>query len=276
MASRDPFTGNWYDNEWDAFGYSLLKELVCWDQNWSLIHYFCFCLVLEYEISAKTTNSTLIDINSCFKQCCKKTRLIGNKENNSRRGHFPGLVKLNINLTKIRFQQLHCTLNENLVLCFHERNKTKTHKLLLKPFTFYILFASFGIYKGFPYLITPVYTLFDNSLLLTDLCPLVSVICFWRGVLVAVAPYSCTNLCILGRILCLKIFFATSWWDCHHFIPVDLRFEHAHLLALLAHFTKLFKSAIGGIATSQIAAIAVDQPLIPLTWTNSVDTRWNV
>ena len=64
-----------------------------------------------------------------------KTRLMGNKENNSQRGYFSGSVKLNINLTRKRLQQIHCTLNENPMLCLG----IKTHDQLLKPFIFFSL-----------------------------------------------------------------------------------------------------------------------------------------
>ena len=59
-----------------------------------------------------------------------KTRLMGNKENNSQRGYFSGPVKLIINLTRNRFQQIHYTLNENLMLFLG----IKPLDPLLKPF----------------------------------------------------------------------------------------------------------------------------------------------
>ena len=61
-----------------------------------------------------------------------KTRLMGNKENNSQNGQYSGSVKLNINLTRKRFQEIHGTLNETLVLSLG----LKTHDPLLKPFFF--------------------------------------------------------------------------------------------------------------------------------------------
>ena len=66
-----------------------------------------------------------------FKQCCIETRLKVNKKirQQSKEPIF-GPVKLDINLTRKRFQQIHCTLNKNLILCLG----IKTHDALLKPF----------------------------------------------------------------------------------------------------------------------------------------------
>ena len=73
----------------------------------------------------------------------------------------------------------------------------------------------------------------------------------------------------LGQDIVPNFFFATSSWVCYQFIPAD---RFAYSLAMIAHFTKSFKSAIERITPSQIPAIAVGQPLIPL----AEQTQWTL
>ena len=54
------------------------------------------------------------------------------------------------------------------------------------------------------------------------------------------------------------------------FLPIIRSFVHS--LAMIAHFMKLFKSAVERITPSQIPVIAVDQPLIPLV----EQTQWTL
>ena len=64
-------------------------------------------------------------------------------------------------------------------------------------------------------------------------------------------------------------YFATSSWACHQFIAAD---RSAHSLAMIAHFMKLFKSAVERITPSQMPEFAVDHPLIPL----AEQTQWTL
>ena len=103
-----------------------------WSQILIAYSLLLFLLVLEVQSKCKKYKVYFGRSKYVFEQCCMKTRPIGNKEKNSRRGWFSDPVKLNINLTRKRFQQIHCTLNENLMLCLG----IKTPDPLLKPFIF--------------------------------------------------------------------------------------------------------------------------------------------
>ena len=67
-------------------------------------------------------------------------------------------------------------------------------------------------------------------------------------------------------LLCHVVISLPSFHSCRSF------FENAHLLAMIAHFMKLLKSAVERITPSQIPAIAVDQPLILL----AEQTQWTL
>ena len=68
------------------------------------------------------------------------------------------------------------------------------------------------------------------------------------------------------NFLCHLVMSLPSFHSCRSF------FENAHSLAMIAHFMKLFKSAVERITPSQIPVIAVDQPLIPLV----EQTQWTL
>ena len=70
------------------------------------------------------------------------------------------------------------------------------------------------------------------------------------------------------NLLCHVVMSLPLFHSCRSF------FENAHSLAMIAHFMKLFKSAVARITPSQIPAIALDQPVIPSTeqtqWTHVI------
>ena len=87
MVSRDPLTGNWDDNAWDACDYSFyLKEFSVLESNIDCLFITLFLLVLEVQRQCKNYKVYFGRSKYVFEQCCMKTRLTGNEENNSQRG----------------------------------------------------------------------------------------------------------------------------------------------------------------------------------------------
>ena len=134
MVSHDPLTGNWDDNEWDACDYSFyLKEFSVLDQILITYSLRLFLLVLEVQGKCKKYKVYFGRSKYVFEQCCMKTRLIGNKENNSQGLIFwSSETEYSFDKKKISSNTLHSRWKPDHVLCLDR----KTPNPLLKPFIF--------------------------------------------------------------------------------------------------------------------------------------------
>ena len=164
-------------------------------------------------------------------------------------------MKLNINLTRKRFQQIYCTLNKNLMLCLGIR----THNPLLKPFIFFFLCFIWHLQD---------FSLLSNHFSIECLLICSPVMYSKCYLFLKVSPSSSCPLQLqkpvhLGQDTVLNFFF------CHVFMSLPSILVHScrsfcSFLGYDSSFHEIVQVCCRAFLPSQIPAIAVDQPLIPL------------